>query len=55
MIAWGNTAEIVEKYVGKGKQVAIDGKLTHRSYEDKGGDKKYFTEIVASELLLLGK
>jgi single-strand DNA-binding protein len=53
--AWGKTAEIIEKYVTKGKEIAIDGKLTHRSYDDKNGDKKYITEIVASEVLLLGK
>lgn len=53
--AWGKTAEIIEKYVTKGKEVAIEGKLTHRSYDDKNGDKRYITEIVVSELLLLGK
>lgn len=53
--AWGKTAEIIEKFVTKGKEIAIEGKLTHRSYDDKNGDKKYITEIVASEILLLGK
>ena len=53
--AWGKTAEIIEKYVTKGKEIAIEGKLTHRSYDDKNGDKKYVTEIVANEILLLGK
>ncbi len=53
--AWGKTAEIIEKYVTKGKEIAIDGKLTHRSYDDKNGDKKYITEVVATEILLLGK
>jgi len=55
VIAWGKTAEIIEKYVTKGKEIAIEGKLTHRTYEDKNGEKKYFTEVVANELLLLGK
>jgi single-strand DNA-binding protein len=55
VIAWGKTAEIIEKYLATGKEVAIEGKLTHRSYEDKNGEKKYFTEVVANELLLLGK
>lgn len=55
IIAWGKTAEIIEKYVEKGKEIAIEGKLTHRSYDDKNGDKRYVTEIVVSELLLLGK
>ena len=53
--AWGKTAEIIEKYVVKGKEIAVEGKLRHRSYDDKNGDKKYVTEIVVSELLLLGK
>ena len=52
--AWGKTAEIIEKYVSKGKEVAIEGKLSHRSYEDKDGIKRYVTEIVANEILLLG-
>ena len=53
--AWGKTAEIIEKYVTKGKEVAIEGKLTHRSYDDKNGEKRYITEVVVSELLMLGK
>ncbi|MBD3581692.1 single-stranded DNA-binding protein [Flavobacterium selenitireducens] len=54
VIAWGKNAEIIEKYVNKGKEIAIEGKLIYRNYDDKNGDKKYITEIVASELLLLG-
>ncbi|NHN25685.1 single-stranded DNA-binding protein [Flavobacterium jejuense] len=53
--AWGKTAEIIEKYVTKGKELAIDGKLTYKSYDDKDGIKRYITEIVANEVLLLGK
>jgi single-strand DNA-binding protein len=55
VIAWGKTAEIIEKYVTKGKEVAIEGKLTSRSYETKEGEKRYITEVVCNELLLLGK
>ena len=55
IVAWGKTAQIVEKYVGKGKEVAIEGKLTSRSWEDKDGTKRYITEVVCSELLMLGK
>jgi len=55
VVAWGKTAEIIEKFVTKGKQIGIEGKLTHRSYEDKNGEKRYITEVVASEVLLLGK
>ncbi len=53
--AWGKTAEIIEKYVTKGKEIAIEGKLTHKSYDDKDGNKRYITEVVANEILLLGK
>ncbi|MEE3148154.1 MAG: single-stranded DNA-binding protein, partial [Bacteroidota bacterium] len=49
------TAEVIENYVTKGKEVAIEGKLTSRSYETKQGEKRYLTEIVCNELLLLGK
>ncbi|MBU3820442.1 single-stranded DNA-binding protein [Flavobacteriaceae bacterium XHP0103] len=55
VVAWGKTAEIIEKYVTKGKEIAIEGKLTSRSYETKEGDKRYITEVVCNELLLLGK
>lgn len=55
VVAWGKTAEIIEKYVTKGKEIAIEGKLTHRSYEDKNGEKRYVTEVVVNEVLLLGK
>ncbi|TCK67691.1 single-strand binding protein [Winogradskyella wandonensis] len=55
IVAWGKTAQIVEKYIGKGKEVAIEGKLTTRSWEDKDGIKRYTTEVVCSELLMLGK
>ena len=55
LIAWGKTADIIEKYVVKGKEIAIEGKLTHRSYEDKTGEKRYVTEVVIDELMLLGK
>lgn len=54
VVAWGKTAEVIEKYVTKGKEIAIEGKLSHRSYEDKNGEKRYFTEVIANEILLLG-
>ncbi|EPR72220.1 MULTISPECIES: single-stranded DNA-binding protein [Winogradskyella] len=55
VVAWGKTAQIVEKFITKGKEVAIEGKLTSRSWEDKDGMKRYITEVVCSELLMLGK
>jgi len=54
VIGWGKLADIIEGFVTKGKEIAIEGKLTSRSYEDKEGNKRYVTEIVASEILLLG-
>jgi single-strand DNA-binding protein len=55
IVAWGKTAEIIETYVTKGKEIAIEGKLTSRSYENKEGEKRYITEVVCDELVLLGK
>ena len=52
--AWGKTADLIENFVTKGKEIALEGKLTHRSYDDKDGIKRYFTEVVANEVLLLG-
>lgn len=54
IVAWGKTAGIIEKYVTKGKEVAITGKLTSRTYEDKNGTQRYVTEVVTNEILLLG-
>jgi single-strand DNA-binding protein len=55
LIAWGKVADIVEKYLVKGTEVAIEGKLVNRNYMDKEGTKKYITEIQVNELLMLGK
>ncbi len=54
IVAWGKTTEIIEKYVSKGKEIAVSGKLTSRSYETKEGEKRYVTEVVVNEILLLG-
>ena len=54
VIAWGKTADIIEKYLEKGQEVAIEGKLVTKSYETKEGEKRYRTEIQVSELLMLG-
>lgn len=54
IVAWGKTAEIVESYTDKGKEVALVGKLKSRSYEAEDGSKKYVTEVEANEILLLG-
>ncbi len=55
LVLWGKVAEIAEKFVIKGKEMAIEGKLTSRSYEDQDKNKKYITEVVVHEILLLGK
>ncbi|NJY63249.1 single-stranded DNA-binding protein [Salinimicrobium sp. CDJ15-81-2] len=54
VVAWGKTAEIIEKYTGKGKEIGISGKLKSCSYEDNDGIKRYVTEVEANEILLLG-
>lgn len=54
VVAWGKTAEIIEKFVTKGKEIAIEGKLSTRSWDDKEGIKHYITEVTCNELLLLG-
>jgi single-strand DNA-binding protein len=54
LIAWGKVAEVAEKYLSKGSEVAIEGKLMNNNYTDKEGNKRYSTEIQVNELLLLG-
>ena len=55
VIAWGKVADIAEKYLSKGSEVAIEGKLVNRSYNDKQGNKKYVTEVQVNEVLMLDK
>lgn len=54
IVAWGRTAEIAGEYLKKGQEVALEGKLIHRTYETNSGDKKYITEINLNELLMIG-
>ncbi|MEN9525297.1 MAG: hypothetical protein RLZZ256_681 [Bacteroidota bacterium] len=54
LIAWGKLADIAERFLEKGKEVAVEGKLVNRSYQDREGNKRYITEIQVNELLLLG-
>ena len=54
LIAWGKVAEIAEKYLKKGSEIAVEGKLINRSYNDKDGNKKYSTEVQVNEVLMLG-
>ncbi len=52
VVAWGKTAELMEQLLAKGKEVMVEGKLTSRSYDDKEGNKRYITEVVANDFLL---
>ena len=54
LIAWGKTVDIIEKYLAKGSEVAVEGKLVNRNYTDKEGVKRYVTEIQVNELLMMG-
>jgi single-strand DNA-binding protein len=54
VVVWGKHADVVEKYLKKGSEVAIEGKLVHRSYETATGEKRYITEINVNDLLMLG-
>ena len=53
VVAWNGLATIAEKYLAKGKEVAVEGRLTYRNYEDKDGNKKYVTEVILSQIQLL--
>ena len=55
IVAWRNTADVVEKFVKKGTQVYIEGRIRTRSWDDQTGNKRYTTEIIADTLQLLGK
>ncbi len=53
LVAWEGIAGVAEKYLKKGKEIAVEGKLNYRSYEDANGQKKFVTEIVVHDLLML--
>ena len=54
VVAWGKTAEIIEKFVVKGKELGVTGKLKTRTYTTDDGNERYVTEVEANEILLLG-
>lgn len=54
LVIWGKNAEILDKYTDKGSEIAIEGKISNRDYTDKEGIKRYITEIVVNEILLMG-
>jgi len=55
VVLWGKLAEIARDYLKKGKQVYLEGRLQTRSWEDKDGLKRYTTEVVANQMLMLGR
>jgi single-strand DNA-binding protein len=55
LVIWGKLADVAGQYLKKGSEVAIEGKLVHRSYETAKGEKRYTTEISVNEMLMLGK
>lgn len=55
IVAWGSSAGVIEKYLKKGSQIAVDGQLQYRGYESKAGEKKYITEIILNDFTMLQK
>lgn len=55
IVCWRNLAEIAEKYITKGSQIFVEGRIRTRSYKDKNGDTRYITEVVADNIQLLGR
>lgn len=54
LIVWGKLAGVCEQHLTKGKEIAVDGKLTYRNWEDKSGNKHTSAEIIVNDLLFLG-
>ena len=55
IVAWGSLADIAEKYADKGKEMMLQGKLVNRNYTDQEGNKRYITEIQATDIMLMGE
>ncbi len=55
IVAWRGLAELADKYIRKGSQLFVEGKITYRTWEDKNGQTRYTTEIVAENIELLGR
>lgn len=54
IVAWGRQAEVIKEYVGKGRQIYIEGRISNRSYDDKEGNKKYISEVVVQNFQFIG-
>ncbi|MDT8442198.1 MAG: single-stranded DNA-binding protein [Desulfuromonadales bacterium] len=55
VVAWGPLAEICGKYLSKGRQIYVEGRIQNRSYDDRDGNKRYISEVVISEMQMLGR
>jgi single-strand DNA-binding protein len=55
LVVWGKLADVAGQYLKKGSEVAIEGRLVHRVYETKAGDKRYITEVSVNDMLMLGR
>lgn len=55
VVAWGGLAEVAGQHLRKGLEIAVEGRLTYRTYEDGEGQTRYITEVVANEMLMLEK
>ncbi|MFA5814100.1 MAG: single-stranded DNA-binding protein [Bacteroidales bacterium] len=55
IVVWRQLADLAEKYIRKGSQIYVEGKITNRQYDDKDGNKRYISEIVADNIRLLGR
>lgn len=54
IVVWGKQAETCGQYLSKGRQVYVEGRITNRNYDDKDGNKRYITEIIARDVRFLG-
>src|SRR5690606_34722637 len=54
IVVWGKRAEICSKYLSKGREVYVEGRIQTRQYDDKDGNKRYITEIIAQDVQFLG-
>jgi len=54
IVAWGKQAEVIKEYLGKGRQIYIEGRIANRSYDDKDGNKRYVSEVVVQNFQFLG-
>jgi single-strand DNA-binding protein len=54
IVVWGKLVDVVEKYLKKGQEVVVEGRLVHRDYETDKGEKRFITEVNVNDLVMLG-